>query len=172
MAAGRSGWQARVAVAVALAAGAAGALPPAVAGDLAGQAAPDFVLKATSGENLRLSEFRGQAVVLSFWADWCGTCRGHLDELAGLVRAQADRDVALLTVNIDSGASAAADVAARLGVTVLRDDAQAVARAYDLRDLPYTLIIDPDGRVRASYPRARAAAPGALAADLARVVAD
>ncbi len=43
--------------------------------ELTGAEAPDFVLKSTAGENLRLSEYRGEIVMLSFWATWCGDCR-------------------------------------------------------------------------------------------------
>ena len=40
--------------------------------------APDFVLRDVRGHNLRLSEYRGETVVISFWASWCGHCREAL----------------------------------------------------------------------------------------------
>ena len=51
---------------------------------LLGAEAPDFVLKSLSGKNLRLSEYRGDVVMLSFWATWCGDCRAQLDELGAM----------------------------------------------------------------------------------------
>ena len=157
---------------VAVALGALLATGAATAADL--PPAPDFALKSTTGQNLRLSEYRGQPVVLTFWADWCGTCQAQLAELADLGRRYAGQDVAVLAVNIDGAdrREAATTAATRLGLTVLRDDAQAVARAYDLGTLPVTLLVDPDGRIRGSWERYRPGTTGELEAGLARLMAE
>ena len=53
----------------------------AAAAQLTGTAAPDFVLRSVSGQNVRLSEFRGEVVMLEFGATWCGDCRAQLEQL-------------------------------------------------------------------------------------------
>jgi peroxiredoxin len=136
--------------------------------------APDFALKSTSGQNLRLSEYRGQPVVLAFWAHWCGTCQAQLADLADLGRRYAGQDVAVLAVNIDGAdrREAATSTAARLGLTVLRDDAQAVARTYELGTLPVTLLVDPDGLIRGTWERYRPGTTGELETELTRLLAE
>jgi peroxiredoxin len=157
---------------VAVVLGAVLAVGTAQAADL--PSAPDFALRSVSGQNLRLSEYRGQPVLLTFWADWCGTCQAQLTELADLGRRYAGQDVAVLAVSIDGAdrREAATSAAARLGLTVLRDDAQAVARSYDLGTLPVTLLLDPDGRIRGTWERYRPGATGELEAELTRLLAE
>jgi peroxiredoxin len=111
--------------------------------------APDFALKATDGRNLRLSEYRGAPLVLSFWASGCGECRTVLGELA---RIQAPAE-SVLGVSLDSDARRAASVAGSLDLTFpnVVDTRQAVARQYDVETLPYTLLIDAQGAVRTRW---------------------
>ncbi|MCC5793170.1 MAG: TlpA family protein disulfide reductase [Chromatiales bacterium] len=127
------------------------ALPASASPD---RAAPDFALPSLGDGNLRLSEFRGQVVLLTFWATWCGDCLEQLPALAELARRHAGRGVELLAVNIDRHSHVARELAGRFDFPVLFDEEQQVARLYDLRQMPVTLLIDQHGQVQ-ELPRRR-----------------
>ncbi|MDH5275961.1 MAG: TlpA family protein disulfide reductase [Gammaproteobacteria bacterium] len=120
-----------------------------------GQPAPDFALKDAAGDNLRLSEWRGEVVVLAFWADWCGRCSDQQQELAKLQRKYGERGVRFVTVNIDRDDHVARGAAARSGLLVLHDGDGAVARQYDLSNLPLTVLVDAHGKVRHVHEKYR-----------------
>ena len=110
--------------------------------------APDFVLKSLSGKNLRLSEYRGDVVMLSFWATWCGDCRAQLDELGAMRDRYQDAGVELLAVSLDQNARAAGDVKGEASYPVLHDAAGEVGRLYDVTKMPVMVLIDRGGVVR------------------------
>ena len=72
---------------------------------LTGQQAPDFALKSSEGSNLRLSEYRGDVVMINFWATWCGPCRQEMPLLDELHSRYSRVGFSLLGVNIDDDAS-------------------------------------------------------------------
>ena len=115
---------------------------------LLGAEAPDFVLKSLSGKNLRLSEYRGDVVMVSFWATWCGDCRAQLDELGALRDRYQDAGVELLAVSLDQNARAAGDVQGKTSYPVLHDAAGQVGRLYDVTKMPVMVLIDRGGVVR------------------------
>ena len=118
---------------------------------LRGAEAPDFVLKSLSGENLRLSEYRGEVVMLSFWAAWCGDCRAQLTELATMRDRYQDAGVELLAVSLDQNARQASEVMAGASYPVLHDAAGEVGRLYDVTKMPVMVLIDRGGVVREVY---------------------
>jgi len=117
---------------------------------LTGAPAPDFVLKSQSGENLRLSEYRGSVVMISFWASWCGGCRAELTDLEALTHRHAGADFQLLAVNLDRERSEMTRTAAALDISypTLHDNEQLVSRRYEIESLPVSVLIDRDGMVR------------------------
>lgn len=112
--------------------------------------APDFVLKSTAGSNLRLSEYRGQVVMLAFWASWCGQCRAQLQTFDELHASYADVGFEVLAVSLDSRMAQARETAQSLDLSfpVLYDAGGEVGEIYDVDDLPVVVLIDRDGRLR------------------------
>jgi len=108
--------------------------------------APDFALASSAGHNLRLSEFRGDVVVMNFWSIGCGRCRAQLDWLATIDEAH----LRILSINVDGDSHAAIRAIERegYGFPVLFDNDKTVSRVYDPSRLPMTVMIDPHGTVR------------------------
>lgn len=126
---------------------------PVTGKDLDGQLAPDFALRSSQGQNLRLSEYRGQVVMINFWATWCGPCRQEMPMLNEIYDRYNDVGFTLLGVNIDENPQQALRMAERLKVTfpVLFDERKEVSKMYDVRAMPVTVMIDRDGRVRSVH---------------------
>ena len=118
--------------------------------DMTGKQAPDFALKSSTGENLRLSEYRGEVVMVNFWATWCGPCRQEMPLLEELFSRYERVGFTLLGVNIDDDPRRAMQMAKELGVTfpVVFDDRKEVSRLYDVNAMPVTVLVDKEGRVR------------------------
>ena len=120
------------------------------ASGLAGQPAPDFALKSSTGENLRLSEYRGDVVMINFWATWCGPCRQEMPLLDELYLRYQRVGFNLLGVNIDDDSSRAMKMISELGVSfpVLFDARKEVSKLYDVDAMPVTVLVDREGNVR------------------------
>jgi len=120
------------------------------ASDLAGQTAPDFALKSASGKNLRLSEHRGDVVMINFWATWCGPCRQEMPLLDDLYNRYQRVGFSLLGVNIDDDSRRAMQMVEELGVgfPVLFDESKKVSKLYQVEAMPVTVLVDREGTVR------------------------
>ncbi|KGI78370.1 hypothetical protein LF63_0105225 [Oleiagrimonas soli] len=110
---------------------------------------PDLTLHTLDGASVSLKDFRGQPTVVNLWATWCPPCRR---EMPMLIDAQA-RMPGTHVVFVDQ-AESPATVRAYLQQlphaprNVLIDDAQQLAKHFDLRGTPTTLFVDADGIVR------------------------
>ncbi len=117
---------------------------------LAGQSAPDFVLKSATGENVRLSEYRGDVVMINFWATWCGPCRQEMPLLDELYARYQRVGFSLLGINIDDDSRRAMAMVDELGVSfpVLFDEHKEVSKLYEVEAMPVTILLDREGTVR------------------------
>jgi peroxiredoxin len=117
---------------------------------LIGKPAPDFALRAIGGPNLRMSEHRGEVVVIAFWSSRCNPCRDSLKELNALNANWSTAGLTVIGVNVDDNAQAARDYAGSLAVAypLLLDPTKQVARAYRIEALPNVVVIDREGLVR------------------------
>jgi len=118
-----------------------------------GAHAPDFALRSAAGSNLRLSEHRGQVVMINFWATWCGPCRQEMPKLDEIFARYERAGFALLGVNIDEDSERAQRLADELGVSfpLLFDNEQSVSRLYDVQAMPMTVMVDRSGKVRSVH---------------------
>jgi peroxiredoxin len=112
--------------------------------------APDFTLKSLSGEHLRLHEYRGQVVLINFWASWCGPCRQELPLLDRMHQRYVDTGFAVLGVNVEGDEKPARALIDTIPVSfpVLIDEGQAVSELYRLEAMPSSVVVDRDGVVR------------------------
>ena len=112
--------------------------------------APDFTLKSLSGENIKLSELRGQVVLINFWASWCGPCRQEMPLLDQMYQKYGELGFTLLGVNVEQDSADAQRMLHDTPVTfpILFDTQNEVSKLYDVTAMPSTVIVDRDGNVR------------------------
>ncbi|TLY91510.1 MAG: TlpA family protein disulfide reductase [Gammaproteobacteria bacterium] len=117
---------------------------------LIGQSAPDFALHAAVGGNARLSEHRGEVVVLSFWSSRCTPCRTQLAALNRSLATYHSAGLAMFGIGVDDDPAQAREFArsASVSFALLLDPAKGVSRSYQVDNLPMTVLIDRSGTVR------------------------
>ena len=115
----------------------------------AGFPAPDFELKSTSGETIKLSDLRGQAVLVNLWATWCPPCREEMQSIEKVYNEYKDQGFVVLAVNMtyqDTPTKIAPFVGERgLTFPILLDETGDMANDYQLRSLPSSYFIGRDG---------------------------
>ncbi len=115
-----------------------------------GNPAPDFELQTPDGGSIRLADLQGQAVVLNFWASWCGPCRAEMPELQRAYDQFSANGLVVLGVNQGEPVAIVNDFMAQLQLSfpVVLDQQLQVSRLYQVNSLPTTLFIDRNGMIQ------------------------
>jgi peroxiredoxin len=135
-------------LAIAFGAGVSAAATPAYG--LLRHEAPDFALHAVTGGNVRLSEHRGDVIVLSFWGSRCTPCKAQLAALDKSLGTYRSAGLLIYGINVDDDQTRALEFAhgRTVAFALLLDPGKSVSRSYEVDNLPMTVLIDRNGIVR------------------------
>ena len=119
-------------------------------GSTIGDIAPDFDLETIDGGRFRLSDWRGQPVLINFWASWCGPCRREVPALIRALDEHGATGLTIVGVNIEESSSVAQNFVSEFGIDydIPMDFDGAVFRAYGgggPSGPPRSFFINPDG---------------------------
>src|SRR5699024_10569757 len=115
-----------------------------------GNAAPDFELETLDGEKVSLSDYRGERVLLNFWATWCPPCRAEMPDLE---KFNQNHDVTILGVNLtqtEDNTDTVKDFVDEYDTTfpILLDENVEVAGLYGIQPIPTSYMIDSQGIIQ------------------------
>ncbi len=124
--------------------------PQATSGKLQGKLAPDFELQSLDGKTVKLSDFRGKAVLLNFWATWCEPCKIEMPWFVDLQNKYGPQGLQVLGVAMDDASPKdIAEFAHKLGVNYpIVIGKEKVGDDYGgVQYLPSTFYVGRDGKV-------------------------
>ena len=114
--------------------------------------APQFTLDSRSGPKISLAQYKGQVVMLNFWASWCGPCRQEMPLLENIYKKYNKMGFTLIGVNVEPDSKDAEGFLKGLqtpvSFPVIYDKDSTVSKAYDVQGMPSTVIIDRKGNIR------------------------
>lgn len=118
-----------------------------------GNLAPDFELTDMEGNPVKLSDYRGKAVLLNFWASWCPPCRAEMPHMEKLYNKYKDENFDILAVNLTNTEKNSGDAekfVKELGLTftIPMDVKGEAGSDYNIMAYPTSYFIDSDGVIR------------------------
>jgi len=130
------------------------------------------VLRGLAGDPWRLADFRGEVVVVNFWASWCRPCRQELPALDALNAEIARHGGRVFAISIDTDAANVRRFirSHKLSLPILHDGPNGLASVLELDRIPYTLVLDRNGDVAFATSGLGTGGPGELEAVVRRLV--
>lgn len=116
--------------------------------------APDFEATTLTGEPVRLSDYRGQVVMLNFWATWCPPCRAEMPGIQAAYEQRQDEGFTVLAINNAETPSQIQPFVQALGLNfpIVLDTTAELQRTFAIRGYPTSIFVDPQGTVYATHP--------------------
>ncbi|MCD6154036.1 MAG: TlpA family protein disulfide reductase [Syntrophobacterales bacterium] len=111
--------------------------------------APDFALQDLTGEEIKLSDYKGKVALINFSTTWCPHCRAITPYLKKLHLQYKDRGLIILNVDIQESRERVNSFALKYGLTykVLLDESGEVARTYGIRGVPTLILVNKEGKI-------------------------
>ena len=117
--------------------------------------APGFTLSGRGGKNIDLSQFKGQVVMINFWATWCVPCRQEMPLLEDIYKKYKPMGFTMLGVNVEPNSKAAEEWLAKLpkpvSFPVAFDTDSKVSKLYKVAGMPNTVFVDRKGNIRVMH---------------------
>jgi thiol-disulfide isomerase/thioredoxin len=115
-----------------------------------GQAPVPLVLEDLAGRDVDLASFKGEVVLVNFWATWCEPCREEMPSLERLQQKLGGKGLRVLAVNVGEGAPRIRQFLERtpVSLSIVRDAESAVTKAWRVRMLPASFLVDRRGMLR------------------------
>jgi len=113
-------------------------------------AAPNFTLPTFGKKQLSLNDFKGEVVMVNFWASWCGPCREEMPLIEDLHKKYSKLGFTVLGVNVDANPKDAAKMLKEIPVSfpIGFDTKNKVSELYKVDSMPSTVMVDRKGNMR------------------------
>ena len=124
--------------------------------------APNFALLDVNGKAVKLSDFRGNLVLIDFWASWCGPCRQESPNMVKLYNTYKNKNFTILSVSLDEDPTKWKEAIQRDGlawkthVSDLRGWKSGMPQLYGFDGIPFTVLVNPEGKIIAKGLRGAA----------------
>ena len=115
-----------------------------------GKPAPDFQVTDLRGKELSLEKYRGQIILLDFWATWCGPCIAEMPKVKKTYEKYKDQNFQIIGISLDRSIEPLETYIEKEGLAWLQywDESRTVRNLYEVRAIPSTFLIDGDGIIR------------------------
>ena len=118
-----------------------------------GHSAPNFKLKTLDGDISELSDYRGQKILLNFWASWCPPCKSEIPDLNDFVLESQKEKMVVVSVNMTYAEKNVQSVKAfqdmyKVKFPILLDQTSRIAELYGIRTIPTSYLINENGIIQ------------------------